>query len=250
MRPTLFTLGPISVGSYALSMALAFALALSVRRMESRRLGYTHDPRHRWVGVGALLGAVVGAKLGMLLFQPLDDFHQTLARMASLDFTGKTVIGGLMGGYVGVEVAKRLVGITRSTGDAFAVAVPLGQCVGRIGCFLHGCCYGTPSRGPLSVEMAGAHRHPTQLYEAALDLGLAAALYAVRKTPRPEGHLFRRYLVGYALIRFALEPWRGDPTVHVGPLTLVQVVCLAAVVVFTALILHGERAIVAPRARP
>ena len=53
-----------------------------------------------------------------------------------------------------------------------------------------------------------------------------------------------------ALIRFALEPWRGDPTVHVGPLTLVQVVCLAAVVVFTALILHGERAIVAPRARP
>lgn len=241
MRPTLFEVHGLPIQSYALFIGLAFLVALVVRRAEARRLSFDADPRHRWVGLGALLGAVVGAKLGMVLFEPMDAFADNLQRIASLDFTGKTLVGGLIGGYIGVEVAKKIVGITRSTGDAFALALPLGQALGRVGCFLNGCCYGTPTQSPLGVVMHGAARHPVQLYEAGLDLALAAALFLIRETPRPEGHLFRRYLVGYALIRLIMEWFRGDPSIDIGPLSLVQVVCLAAALLFGALIVRGER---------
>jgi prolipoprotein diacylglyceryltransferase len=218
-------------------VALAFVVAWRVRKLELARLGHQTWPGYQWVLVGALLGAIVGAKLGMLMFEPT----LRLDRMLSLDFTGKTVVGGLIGGYIGVELAKKLVGIKQSTGDAFAVAIPLAQAVGRVGCLLNGCCYGTPLEGPLAVDLADVGRHPTQIYESVLLLVLSGWLWSIRHKPRPAGHLFRRYLVGYALIRFGLEFVRGDPAVHWGALSVVQVVCLAAAAVFTGLIVRGER---------
>ncbi|MCB9761038.1 MAG: prolipoprotein diacylglyceryl transferase [Alphaproteobacteria bacterium] len=240
MHPVLFNLGPVEVRSYAVFVLLAFVVAGAVRRAELARLGHARMPGYRWVPVGALLGAVVGAKLGMLLFEPPEVAAETFARVLSLDFTGKTVVGGLIGGYLGVEIAKKAVGITRSTGDGFAVAVPLAQAVGRVGCLLNGCCYGTPWEGPWAVSIGGVWRHPTQLYEAGLDLALAAALWATRWTERPAGHLFRRYLVGYALIRFATEFVRGDAGHTLGPLTWVQALCLGVAALFGGLILRGE----------
>lgn len=237
----LFTVFGVPVGAYAFFVGLAFVCAFAIRRVEKRRLGFADDPRQRWVGLGALLGAVVGAKLGMLLFEPLAAFGALVQRMASLDFSGKTVVGALIGGYLGVELAKKIVGVTRSTGDTFAVALPVAQGVGRLGCFFHGCCYGAAWDGPWSVWMTGAERHPAQLYEAVLDLLLAAWLWSIRKKPRPEGHLFRRYLVGYAAIRFVTEALRGDPVNHLGPLTSVQVVCLVVIAGFSFLIWRGER---------
>jgi prolipoprotein diacylglyceryl transferase len=241
VRPVLFTLFGVPIGGYAFFVGLGFIAAFAIRRAEKARLGFDADPRHRWVGLGALLGAVVGAKLGMLLFEPLSAFPTLLARMASLDFSGKTVVGALAGGYLGVELTKKIVGIRRSTGDGFAVALPVAQGIGRFGCFFHGCCYGAEWDGPWSVMMANAQRHPAQLYEAALDLTLAAYLWSIRKRPRPAGHLFRRYLVGYAAIRFVVEFFRGDPVNHLGPLSSVQWLCLVAIVGFTYLIWRGER---------
>ena len=161
--------------------------------------------------------------------------------MLSLDFSGKTVVGGIIGGYIGVEIAKKCVGITESTGDAFAVALPLAQAVGRVGCLLNGCCYGTEFHSSWSVALAETNRHPTQIYETILLLGLAGFLWQRRLVPAPAGHLFRRYLVGYALIRFFLEFLRGDPSLRLGPISVVQGVCLAGAVLFGWLIYRGER---------
>jgi phosphatidylglycerol:prolipoprotein diacylglycerol transferase len=235
--PTLFHLGPVPVNSYAVFVVLAFVVAWRVRKVELDRLGHQRWPGYNWVLVGALLGAVIGAKLGMLMFEPTLQFE----RMLSLDFTGKTVVGGLIGGYLGVELAKKWVGITQSTGDAFAVALPLAQAVGRLGCLLNGCCYGTGWDGPGAVTLGGAARHPTQVYESVILVGLAGWLWSRRLRPAPAGHLFRRYLVGYAVIRFALEFLRGDPSVTLGPLSLVQWVCLVAAGLFGFLIRRGER---------
>ncbi len=242
MKPVLFHIGAVPVTAYAAFVALAFVAAWAVRRAEKARLGFDRDPRQRYVGLGALLGAVLGAKLGMLLFTPPTHLWETLQQALSFDFTGKTVVGALIGGYVGVEIAKKWVGIRHSTGDAYAVALPLGQAIGRLGCFFNGCCYGTPSDVPWATFVHGALRHPVPLYESALDLTLAAALWWTRHDPRPQGHLFRRYLVGYATIRFVTEFWRGDPEVTLGPLSLVQWVCLVAACGFAALIVRGERA--------
>jgi prolipoprotein diacylglyceryltransferase len=235
--PTLLHLGPLGIDSYAVLVAIAFLVAWRVRKVELARLGHQRWPGYQWVLVGALLGAVVGAKLGMLMFEPT----LQLDRMVSLDFTGKTVVGGLIGGYIGVELAKRCVGITQSTGDAFAVALPLAQAVGRLGCLLQGCCYGTPWGGVAAVELHGAARHPTQIYESVLLLALAGWLWSIRHRPAPSGHLFRRYLIGYASIRFCLDFVRGDPSVVLGPLSVVQWVCLGAGSVFGLLVWRGER---------
>lgn len=226
--------------SYGVLLVIAFLVTLAVRRFESRRLGYLASAGYRWVGVGALVGAVVGSKLGMVLFEPPAHYGELLERMMALDFTGKTVVGGLAGGYLGVEVSKKLVGIRHSTGDGFAVALPLGQAIGRIGCFLDGCCYGRPTTGLLAVTLGGEPRHPVQLYEAALDLLLAVALWSMRNTVRPAGHLFRRYLIGYSAIRFGMEFLRGDPALHLGPLTLVQLACVATILGFGWLVVRAE----------
>lgn len=233
MHPVLITLAGYPVRSYAVLVGLAFLVALVVRRAETRRLGYAAEPGHRWVGVGALVGAAVGAKVGMILFTPWAGWVDVLARMTDLDFTGKTVVGGLIGGFIGVEIAKRRVGITHSTGDGWALSLPLAQAVGRLGCFLNGCCYGSQTDGPWGVALGGVSRHPVQLYEAALDLLLAGLLWRWRGAALPEGHLFRRYLVGYAVIRFITEAWRGDPSVRLGPLSAVQAVCLLAAAGFS-----------------
>lgn len=234
-------LGPVAVPTYAIAVVAGFLVGGWIRSREVARLGYDRDPRHAWVGLGGLLGAVVGAKLGVLLFAPWSTVAELLTGLWSLDFTGKTVVGGIGGGYLGVELVKWLVGIRHSTGDGFALALPVGQAIGRLGCFFHGCCWGREADLPWSVHLHDALRHPTPLYEAGLDLLLAAAIASWRGRDWPAGHLFRRYLVGYAAIRFALDPLRGDAQLAVGPLTALQWACLAVMLGFGALIVRGER---------
>ncbi len=216
--------------AYGVCVALGAAVALVVRRREAARLGYTAHPGYRFVGAGCLVGAVVGAKLGMLLYLPLDDMPRLLTEAQSLRFDGKTIVGALAGRYLFGELTKKLAGVQFSTGDALAIALPLGQALGRVGCFFGGCCYGTPSLLPWALYSHGEWRHPVMLYEAVLDLAVAATLFAVRKRPRPAGHLFRYYLIAYGVIRFSLEALRGEPQRTLGPLSFTQVLCLLAVV--------------------
>lgn len=240
MNPVLFQAGGVDVPAYGVFVLLGVLVAWRIRRAEVLRLGHARLPGFPWVSVGALLGAVAGAKLGMVLFTPAAALPGLLAAALSLDFTGKTVVGGLAGGYLGVELAKAAVGITRSTGDGFAVALPVAQGIGRIGCLMHGCCFGTTWDGPWAVAVAGILRHPAPLYEAALDLALAAWLWSIRGRSGPAGHLFKRYLAGYGLIRFAVEFLRGDPSVVWGPMKAVQWVCLAAFVGFGLQVWRGQ----------
>ncbi|MDP2306164.1 MAG: prolipoprotein diacylglyceryl transferase [Pseudomonadota bacterium] len=246
MYPTLLTLGALDVSSYAVFVGLGIALAATVRRREVARLGYDRTPGHALIGFAALFGGLFGSKLGMALFVPPAELARLGYAALAFDFTGKTVVGGIAGGYLGVELAKRLVGVRHSTGDAFAVALPLAQGVGRIGCFLHGCCIGVETNGPLGVVIGGTSRHPTQLYEAALDLGLAVWIWSIREKPRPAGHLFKLALLGYATIRFALEPLRGDKGWQIGPLTAVQIACALAIVGFGVALLRPTPTGVAP----
>lgn len=224
MYPVLYTLpGGVPVPAYGVLVTLGMLCGWAIRRAEVKRLGYSRTPGHAWVGVGALLGAMAGSKLGMVLFAA--DLDALWHAALDWDFTGKTVVGGIAGAYAGVELTKRLVGVRHSTGDAFAVSVPVAQAFGRIGCFLHGCCPGVPASGPWAV----AGRLPQQLFESGADLALAAALWGTRTRARPSGWLFRYYLAGYAGIRFVLEFVRDDA----GPrwlLTPVQGVCAATIV--------------------
>jgi prolipoprotein diacylglyceryltransferase len=139
---------------------------------------------------------------------------------------GRTVVGGLIGGTLGIIIAKRLLHLSGKTGNLFAPAIALGIAVWRIGCFLHGCCGGVPTTMPWGINFGdGIPRHPTQLYEV-LFLGLLALLLWRRsRRPYPTGDLFKGFMVGYLGWRFLIDFFKPYPAVFLG-LGSIQWVCL------------------------
>ena len=136
-------------------------------------------------GAGFVCG-ILGAKLTQTL-------ASGLPLAAAANPGGRALLGGVVFGWLGVEVAKRRLGIRRSTGDLFALALPAGEAVGRVGCHLNGCCYGARCDAPFAVWQHGALRYPAQLMSAAV----AAATFAFllwlsgegspKREERPEG---------------------------------------------------------------
>jgi phosphatidylglycerol:prolipoprotein diacylglycerol transferase len=156
-----------------------------------------------------------------LLYVPWPSWRDSLREFLVTEWGGRTILGALFGGFVGVELVKRALGVTAATGDPYAVALPLGQGLGRLGCFVGGCCYGAP------LFPGSSARHPAQLYEAAFDFAIAGVLFAIRTRPRPAGLLFRWYLLAYAGVRFVVDFFRGDEKQLLGPLSYAQCFCLA-----------------------
>lgn len=207
---------------YALFVGAGLVLGYAVKVAEERRLGLLPTGQQRWVTAGALLGAMAGAKLGLLLYVPWETWRDSLREVIVGEWGGRTILGALFGGFVGVEFVKKALGITIATGDPYAVALPLGQGLGRIGCFVGGCCYGAPLSAGSSV------RHPAQLYEAVFDLAIAGTLFALRQRDWPGGVRFRAYLLAYAAVRFAVDFFRGDEKQVFGPFSFAQWFCLAS----------------------
>lgn len=230
MLPVLFRIGPVEVHSYTVCLLVAFlVVGWLAYREAKRRVRLTEATL--MVGSIGLLGAVLGAKIGMLMFLGPSEFWRLLP---TIPFHGSTLFGGLIGGYIAVTVTERLMHVDRCTGDLIAPFLPLGQAIGRLGNFLAGDAYGLPSSLPWAVYQAGTFRHPVQLYELILDLGLFAFLFRRRYVSFRDGELFQIYMIGYSLIRFPLEFLRYQPTpVPFLGLTLVQWLCIVSVIFFS-----------------
>jgi phosphatidylglycerol:prolipoprotein diacylglycerol transferase len=229
----------MSLGS--LLTVLAYATGAFVFFLAARGRGLVTEGMGR-VALAGLCGGVVGAKLTewVLVHGSVVAAHPG----ALLDprLGGRTILGGVVVGWGAVEVAKRRLGIRRSTGDLFALALPAGEAVGRIGCFFNGCCYGVPSTVAWAVYQHGAWRHPTQLYASLFAAALFGVLLAMRGRMPREGDLFRLYLVLFGAGRFGLEFLR-ERTVAFGGLSLAQWVCLEMVVaMLPVLVVSGWRA--------
>src|SRR5262249_48360046 len=129
--------------------------------------------------------------------------------------TGKSIIGGLLGGYASVETAKRLLGYKRATGDWFAGIVPVGIMLGRIGCGLHGCCLGRPCEPSwfTANDGAGIARWPAALVELLFNAVMLGVVLLLRWKKILPGQHFHLYLIAYGLFRFAHEFLRATPQV-------------------------------------
>jgi phosphatidylglycerol:prolipoprotein diacylglycerol transferase len=136
--------------------------------------------------------------------------------------------------------------------DVFAPSVALGHAFGRMGCFFNGCCYGTPCSLPWAVRfprphvMAGIPVHPTEIYEALGNLVIFAGLSALYRHKRFDGQIWWLYVLGYGVLRFIVEFFRGDYDTHYfGVLTLGHLIALLMIAVgAVALILLQRRATV------
>jgi prolipoprotein diacylglyceryltransferase len=182
-----------------------FQCYLALRRRAGDRL---EPPVRLWVVAAAAAGAALGARALYLLECPAE----TLARWREPAYllAGKTIVGGLAGGWLAVEIVKRAMGIHGRTGDLFAVPLALAIAVGRIGCFLTGLAdhtYGVATALPWGVDFGdGVARHPTQLYESLYLVFLALGIARMSSSARlREGDRFRVFVVGYFGFRLLVD---------------------------------------------
>lgn len=224
--PLLIPLGPVTVQAHLVFEMLAYAVGFRLYLRSRRRRGDVVASNQRWtVVVAAIAGAALGSKVLYWLVDPVVTWaHRTDAVYL---MAGKTIVGGLLGGWLAVEGAKRAVGISRSTGDLFVIPLLVGTAIGRIGCFLGGLpdrTYGIATTLPIGVDFGdGVRRHPTQLYECVFAIALACFLARRRRAGDrrrarggddafPEGALFKAYLVGYLAFRVAVDFIKPGPT--------------------------------------
>jgi prolipoprotein diacylglyceryltransferase len=167
---------------------------------------------------GAAVGALVGSRLlGIAEQWPTLEAAWSAGRLPALLFSpgGKTIVGGLLGAWLGVELVKRLSGIRRRTGDLFALPLCVGIAVGRVGCLIAGLAddtYGKPTNLPWAVDLGdGIGRHPVQVYEI-LFLVLVGIVVGGKKR-LPEGARFRIFLGSYLAWRIVIDFLKPQPLV-------------------------------------
>lgn len=195
---------------YAMIMFGAVASAYLLGRDRQSSLGLTRNQR-RAIGLGAFIGAMLGAKLPFVLASGEGFFSRVWFD------NGKTILLGLVGGYFGVEIAKWLNGVRVKTGDSFAVPIAVAVGIGRLSCLAAGCCYGTPTALPWGTDFGdGIARHPTQVYETLFHLSCAILLEYFVRQRMFQGQLIKLYILLYLGFRFVTEFIRPEPVVALG----------------------------------
>ncbi|KRE89144.1 diacylglyceryl transferase [Frateuria sp. Soil773] len=229
-----------------LAYAVGFRLFLWTRRTLAPA-AFGHEDHVVWTGVGAIAGAALGAKLAFWIDDPLAAFADFPDLRHLLE--GKSIVGALLGGLVGVELAKKIAGIRSSTGDAFVLPLTVGMCIGRVGCYLAGLgdhTYGTPTALPWGVDFGdGLRRHPTQLYEIAFLLLQYAVLHARRHAFARPGDRFRAFMAGYLLFRLLVEFIKPSFYLYPGGLSGLQWLCVAGLAYYAPAIPRILRALFA-----
>ncbi len=223
MYPRLFELGPLTVYTYGVLLAAAYLLGLQLAMKRGQARGLD-QARVLDLGIYIIISALIGAKL--LLF--ITDFRSFMAdprSLLELARSGGVFYGGLILAVTVALLYIRKIGLPLwTTCDVFAPGIALGHVVGRMGCFFAGCCYGKETAVPWAITFTDPYAatnvgtplnvplHPTQLYEAGAEAVILALLLATESRGRRfPGRTFWLYMLLYAVSRFIIEIYRGDP---------------------------------------
>lgn len=209
--------------AYALFMLLSLITFLVVRWRMPKPVAVAKLPwQIQWaLAFSAFLGGILGAKLPFIIMNQ-DDPTNFWAWAGD----GKTITTGLLGAYLGVELAKLFWGIRAKTGDSYALPLACAMTVGRWGCFFNGCCYGTATMLSWGVDFGdGVCRHPIQIYESVFHCCMAVLLQLIMLQGWLVNQRLKFYLISYAVFRFVTEFLRPEPIVWLG-LTFYQIVAL------------------------
>ena len=238
MYPELFSIGPITIFSYGVLLAASYLLGLWLAMRRARQWGL--DPsRVLDLGIYVIIAALIGAKL-LLFVVDFDQFSRSPADLLSLARSGGVFYGGLI---LAVVVAFWYIARHRlpfwTTCDVFAPGIALGHVTGRLGCLAAGCCYGRPADVPWAIIFTnplaaanvgtplGIPLHPTQIYEAGAELLILAFLLGTERRGRLfAGRTFWSYMLFYAISRFVVELYRGDPRGEIFGISTSQFIAL------------------------
>jgi len=218
MYPDLFSIGPLTLHTYGLFVAMGFAVALLV----TVKMGNAQGIKPQQVmdmGFIMILSAIIGSRLGYVLIN-LSYYRDHPSDILKVWQGGLVFSGGLI--VVALVMSWYMKHHHLSfwkMGDLWAPAIAIGQSIGRIGCFMAGCCYGKPTdlkwgvvfthpqslARPLNIPL-----HPTQLYASLSGLIIFIVLMVVYAKKQFQGQVFLWFLILHSTGRLLIERFRGD----------------------------------------
>lgn len=225
-------LGRLGINPHPIFEFLAYGLAFQYyRRLRATQNDPLGASNRLWILMGGFLG-------GLLFSKSLGGMEATLLHPGNWHagewLAGKSVVGGLLGGLLGVELVKLRLGVRQSSGDLFCFPIILGMMIGRVGCFLAGLedgTYGLPTHVSWGIDFGdGIPRHPTQLYDLIFLALLWIVLKALEIRLRP-GLKFQLFLAAYLGYRFLVEFLKPTHTIAAG-LSVLQIACLLGLIYY------------------
>lgn len=266
MIPVLFKIGPFTVHSFGLMVALGFLFGMFSMRFLSKRgfAGGISEDLISSLVVSILFGGALGARIAHVAENWEAEFKgRFFEEFFRFDKGGLMFYGGLIGAIAVICLFAYIKNVNLfDILDLCGIALPLGHAFGRIGCFLNGCCFGRisdsaiaicyPPRAPAWTSQLqeglitiSAPKSlpvlPSQLIEASLNLILFVFLFfmALKKKP-PRGLIAGCYLVGYSIIRFFTETLRSDPRMQIGPLSIAQTISIVLLIAGICFIIFAK----------
>ena len=259
MHRQLFHIGRFALHSWGVMVALGFALGMWVSVRRARKVGFPE--KHIYdISVALIIAAILGSRIWYVITH-IEEFSGNWLDIINPFQAGGFGIAGMamLGGVVAVIITAILFCIIRKIsfweiGDIIAPTFLLGMFVGRWGCFLNGCCFGRettmpwgvvfPPNCPAGSVLSGAHVHPTQIYEALIDLVFFFIIIAWEKRGKKFiGHSLWISLLLYGLGRAIVDYWRwyepqevffrylgGNLSLHGGIAVALVVACLIMIV--------------------
>ena len=236
--PILYQAGPITLYTHDVFTTLGLLAGLLLYYHELRRRGLL-DSRIVWISIAAIVGGGLGARL-ITAWEHLPYYANPAGVPLTylITHSGKSIIGGIAGGYLAIVLSKRALGYTRSTGDCYAAAIPLAMVIGRIGCFLSELPLGKPTDLPWGIAVGASaaqqfadcpgcqgKMHPSMIYEILFHLSAFILIVRYRRLVVVQGDLLKLYLLAAAVFRFLVEFVRANPE-QIAGLTGPQIVLI------------------------
>jgi phosphatidylglycerol---prolipoprotein diacylglyceryl transferase len=217
MHPDLITIGPLTLHTYGLLIAIGFIVGLFVAIRMGRR--YSIDSQNIMdMGFLLIISGVIGARITYVLMN-FSDYRANPLDMIKLWQGGLVFSGGLVAAIIVSFFYMRHYKLKiLQISDIWAPAIAIGQAIGRVGCFMAGCCYGKQTNGfcsvvftnPKSIAPLNVPLHPTQLYDCASNLIIFVILIILSAKKKFDGQVFLWFLILHSTARLVIERFRGD----------------------------------------
>ena len=232
MRPILFELGPITVRTWGVMVALAFLASMVYVIREASKKGIEKDKIFN-LAFYMLVAGIIGARIVFVLTE-LPYYLKNPAEIIFVHQGGLAVHGAIFGGAIATFFFVRHHKISfAGLADILAPALILGQGIGRLGCFFTGICYGKETDFFIRFKFFGVEgfRHPTQLYEAGLDFLAFGLLILFQDRFKKKGALFATSVIVYSVIRSITEIIRDSMVIAYG-ITYAQAASAVIIIIF------------------
>ena len=246
MHPILFRIGSLVVHTYGVMLMLAFAVSIAIAAKSARRHrdadpAYPITPEQVLdLGIWLTVAGLIGARI-MFVLLDWEQYAPHPVDMLKVWQGGMSFHGGFFGGLIALAifcVRNKIPVLTMA--DVYAPGCMFGYAVGRVGCFLNGCCYGAPTTMPWGIRfhddgVLTPPSHPTQLYSVALGCLFFGVLLKLEQRQSFRGQLACWFFILAGTERFLMEIWRANvtSTVVAFGLTDVQFLCLTFILIGT-----------------